>query len=243
MSAVRNLLCAAGVLLVSGCLAGEPASGPGGAETEAREGLAAFFARGGPAGGPRKPPLARVSLAGGDVVVAGPDGYCIDPSTRRTAPERGFALIASCHILSGGRAGRPVVPMLVTVTVGPRGDGPDLPTPKALAQVANAKLLASKTASDRVVAHLGSGGDIMFDGSDPRYWRAAFLQGDRLVGLALYAPRGSALAGEQGAAMISRVRDRIAQLSAANPRRSVTPTQKPTGGWLGRLFNRQDLPQ
>ncbi|WP_323768293.1 dihydroxy-acid dehydratase [Antarctobacter sp.] len=240
---MRNLLCAVGVLLVSGCLAGAPVSNPDGAETEAREGLTAFFARSGPSGGPRKPPLARVSLAGGDVVVAGPDGYCVDPSTRRTAPERGFALIASCHILSGGKAGRPVVPMLVTVTVGPRGDSADLPTPKALAQAANAKLLTGKTSSDRVAAHLASGGDAMFDGSDPRYWRAAFLQGDRLVGLALYAPRGSALAGDQGAAMITRVKDRIAQLSASSPQRRVTPAQKPTGGLLGRLFNRQDLPQ
>lgn len=243
MVAVRKLLCAAGVLLVSGCLGGVPASNPDKAETEAREGLAAFFARGGSTGGRRAAPLARVNLAGGDVVVAGPDGYCIDPSTRRSAPERGFALIASCHILSGGKVGRPVVPMLVTVTVGPRGDGTDLPSPKAIAQAANAVLLDGKASPDQVTAHLASGGDDMFDGSDPRYWRAAFLQGNRMVGLALYAPRGSALAGEQGATMILRVKNRIAQSSRTNTPRTGTPTQKPTDGLLGRLFNRQDLPQ
>ncbi|SNS23473.1 dihydroxy-acid dehydratase [Antarctobacter heliothermus] len=243
MVAVRKLLCAAGVLLVSGCLGGVPQSNPDRAETEARDGLAAFFARSGPAAGRRKAPLARASLAGGDVTVAGPDGYCVDPSTRRSAPERGFALIASCYILSGGKAGRPVVPMLVTVTVGPRGDSTDLPTPKALAQAANAVLLDGNASSGRVTAHLADGGDGMFEGSDPRYWRAAFLQGDRMVGLALYAPRGSALAGDQGEAMITRVKDRIATLSKATAPRKTTPTQKPAGGMLGRLFNRQDLPQ
>lgn len=226
MTAVRKLLCAAGVLLVSGCLGGVPQSNPDKAEQpKALDGLAAFFAGSGPGAGQRKAPLARVTLAGGDVTVAGPDGYCVDPSTRRTAPDRGFALIASCHILSDGKAGPPVVPMLVTVTVGPRGDSPDLPTPQALAQAANADLLDGRASPDRVVAHLASGGDDMFDGSDPRYWRAAFLQGDRMVGLALYAPSGSALAGEQGAAMITRVKDRIVTLSSAKTAPSVTPAQ------------------
>lgn len=230
-------MCAAGALVLAGCLNTLPQSTPDGADAEARAGLAAFFAG---AGGPRRAPLAKASLAGGDVVVAGPDGYCLDPDTKRAGPERGFAVIASCHILSGGRAGRPVAPVLVTVTVGPRGDTTDLPTPQVLAQAAGSELLDGDTRRSRVTAHLASGGDRMFEGSDPRYWRAAFLQGGRLVGLALYAPRGSALAGDRGEAMLGRVRDNIARLS---PKAAGTARPKPAKGVLGRLFNRYDLPE
>ncbi|MCA0953862.1 dihydroxy-acid dehydratase [Mameliella sediminis] len=232
MSAARLFLCAAGALLLAGCMASSPDSNPDGADARARAGLAAFFAG---SGGTRVTPLAKASLAGGDVVVAGPEGYCLDPRTKRSGPERGFAVIASCYIISGGKAGYSVPPMLVTVTVGPRGDSTDLPTPQALAQVAGADLLDGRTRRGQVTAHLSSGGDEMFDGSDPRYWRSAFVQGGRLVGLALYAPRGSALAGDRGATALARVRDTIARLSPTVE--ASTPTPKPAGGVLGRLFN------
>lgn len=244
MTAVRNLLCAAGAMVLSGCMGSAvPESNPGGDDTRARAGLAAFFARSGGDDGPRQAPLARVSLAGGDVVVAGPEGYCIDPATRRRAPERGFAVIASCHILSDGKAGRDVAPMLVTVTVGPRGGAADLPTPEALAQAAGVRLLDGRSSAAHVSAQLASGGDKMFDGSDKRYWRAVFVQGDRLVGLALYAPRGSALSGSKGAQMLVQVRSKIAEQSRSAASATV---RKPVAGatsprkLLGGLFTRKD---
>ena len=79
MVAVRKLLCAAGVLLVSGCLGGVPASSPDKAETEAREGLAAFFARGGSTGGRRAAPLARVNLAGATLSLPDRTGIALTP--------------------------------------------------------------------------------------------------------------------------------------------------------------------
>ncbi len=240
MRAARLSLSAAVALAMAGCDAPPPNSNPDAraAEAQAQKGLAAFFAGGGQSPRRGKPPLARVGLAGGDVVVSGPDGYCIDPATKRAGSEHGFAVIASCHILNGGRSGAHVPPMLLTVTVGPRGDTDDLPTPKSLAQAANARLLDSKVARDRVAVHLDSGGDVMFDGSDTRYWRGAFVQGDRLVGLALYAPRGSSLAGAGGAGMLDRVKDRIARDSASGQRATATAKRRtPTGGLLGRLFN------
>lgn len=243
MLAVRFVMCAAGALAVSGCLAPVPDSNPR-TEADGRAGLSAFFARTTDRTAGRTAPLAKASLAGGDVVVAGPEGYCIDPTTKSSGPERGFAVIASCNILTGGKSGPTVEPMLVTVTVGPRGDMTDLPTPDALAEASGAVLVSWKITSDRVTAHLASGGEAMFDGSDPQYWRSAFLQGERMVGLALYAPRGSALAGDRGAVMLARVKDRIATLSKSGqpPVKTVAKTPTPVGGLFGRLFNNQDLP-
>lgn len=240
MAAARLICSAAAALFLAGCLAAPPDSNPDtkAAEAQAHRGLAAFFAGSGQSSRRGQAPLAKVSLAGGDVVVSGPKGYCIDPATKKAGPERGFAVIASCLILSDGKAGEQVAPMLLTVTVGPRGDTADLPTPQALAQASDARLLDWKIARDRVSAHLESGGDVKFDGSDTRYWRGAFLQGGRLVGLALYAPRGSRLAGAGGAELLNGVSDRIARDSpSAQPGTDRARRPARTGGLLGRLFN------
>ncbi|AUC53383.1 dihydroxy-acid dehydratase [Sagittula sp. P11] len=160
-----------------------------------------------------KPPLEKVSLAGGSVVVDGPEGYCIDPETSRSRNGQGVAVIASCYILSGGKAGYNVPPVIVTVTVGPKDPGGAVPDPAALAKAAGAPLLGAYEDDGLTLAHLGSGGDKMLSEGDQRYWRGAFLQGGHMVGLALYAPEGDAMAGRDGARMLGQVRDFIVRAS------------------------------
>lgn len=161
-------------------------------------------------------PLASMSFAGGAVVVAGPEGYCIDPAT--TNRQANVAVLASCLILSGGEAGPWVPPALVTVTVGPRGSQSDLPEAAALAKAAGVPLLAGGRKDGLVIAHLGRGGDSILPEGDSRYWRGAFVEGGRMIGLALYAPKGDALTGREGAAMLARVRASISKASAARGR-------------------------
>ncbi|WP_299938063.1 dihydroxy-acid dehydratase [uncultured Pelagimonas sp.] len=189
-----------------------------------------------------KPPLARASLAGGDVVVAGHDGYCIDPVTKQSSQERGFALIASCHILSDGKVGAAVEPLLITVTVGPKGKVSDLPTPQQLAVTAGAPLLGGETGDGFVVANLDGGGDAQLQGGDKKHWRGAFLQGDRLVGLALYAPKGSPYAGAKGGGALRKLHSKIASLSpsaSSMAAETTQPAKKPQEETLmGRLFKR-----
>jgi len=177
-------------------------------------GLAALVTMTGCAGGlAGSAPLAKASLVGGDVVVAGTDGYCVDPVTLNRGTNRHFAVIASCNILSGGEAGRYVPPMMLTVTVGTSVGATPLPGPEALAREAGEQLLDGTTRDGLVIARLSDGGEAVLDGGDPRYWRGAFVQNGHLVGLALYAPDGSALTGGQGADMLRAVRDRIRDLS------------------------------
>lgn len=189
------------------------------------------------------PPLARIRLAGGDIVVDPPSGYCIDPTTAQSRGQRGFALVASCRILSGGAVGRAVPPLVATVAVGPRGSADDLPTPGALASAAGSDVLGGARDAELVVAHLATGGDAGLKGGDDRYWRGAFIHAGRLVGLALYAPKGSALAGEDGAAMLQRIRAGIvARSDAAQSAAGTRAKPDKAGGFLNRLFNRQNLP-
>ena len=190
-------------------------------------------------------PLAKASLAGGDVVVAGPEGYCLDPKTVQSRPGRGFALIASCRILSGGAVGTWAEPMLITVTVGPKGANDDLPSPEALAQAAGAGLLGGESSAGFVTANLDRGGDTILEGGDQRHWRGAFVQNGHLIGLALYAPRDSAFAAQQGGTMLARVKAQIATLSLQSaPTRTAKGPAAPNRnkGLFGRLFDGKDLP-
>jgi len=158
-------------------------------------------------------PLARATLARGDVVVAGPEGYCLDPETTTSRRGRGFAVIASCRILSQGRTGADVPPVIVTVTVGPRGGNETLPTGVDLATAANGVLLDSGERDGLVTVHLASRDPMPFDDSSTRYWRGAFWQNGHLVGLALYAPEGSPFTEARGARMLRDVTATIRELS------------------------------
>lgn len=189
---------------------------------------------------PRLPkPLAQAPLAGGDVVVGGPPGYCIDPMTLDTRPSRSFALIASCRILSGGARGMSVAPVLVTVTTSPRAGQGALPAPDALAALSEATLLGGVTEENFHAAHLEGGGDLALQDGDARHWRAVFVQGRRLVGLALYAPENSRLAGGDGADVLRTIAARIAALSPGSPQSDTNPeAPDPKRRLFGRLINR-----
>ena len=190
-------------------------------------------------------PLAKANLAGTDVVVAGPEGYCLDPKTVQSRPGRGFALIASCRILSGGAVGAWAEPVLITVTVGPKGAEGDLPGPAAIAQAAGAALLGGESSDGFVAANLDRGGDSLLKGGDKRYWRGAFVLNGRLVGLALYAPKDSSYATQQGGAMLASVRAQIVSLSAQHVPSAANPPTAPgkkEKGLFGRLFDGKDLP-
>lgn len=159
--------------------------------------------------------LKEVSLAGGDVVIGGPRGYCIDPATLRKSASRSFALIASCHILSQGKAGTPVVPLIVSVTIGSQNMAQsELPSPEQLAGMAGAGLLAQDVTDGLVLALLDQGGDTVLEDGDSRSWRGVFVMNNRLVGLSLYAPRGSAFTGQPGADFLRSVWRRSQGLSS-----------------------------
>lgn len=158
-------------------------------------------------------PLRQAQFEGGAIVVAGPEGYCIDPVTLERRAGQGFALLASCQILSGGE-GAVVEPMMLTVTIGSAGAGRRLPSPEVMAAEAGQSEISGGGVRDGLsLVHLAAGGNRVLDAGDPRYWRGAFHQNGRLVILALYAPKGSALAGSDGAGMLQAVRSRIAALS------------------------------
>lgn len=197
--------------LAAGCAPGLPQDGVAPSEQKDTRAPARGFLSGlmQPAAPPVPKPLSRVRLARGEVVVSATEGYCVDPETLNARGSGGFAMLASCRILSGNETGPVVPPVLITVTVGPKGSGGALPEAATLAAISEAPLLEGGSGDGLVTARLGSGGQLVLDGGDPRYWRAAFAQNTRLVILALYAPDGSPLTGASGRSLLSEVFGRI----------------------------------
>ncbi len=162
-----------------------------------------------------------VSLVDGAVIVAGPFGYCVDPSTVDNGRNRGFAVLASCNILSNGNAGAAVPPALITVSVGPAERRVAQPDAATLAGLAEAPLLEARQEGDLTLAYLGRGGDALFAGGDPTYWRGAFLLGNRLIGLAIYAPADSGIEERDGARLLQQTYEKIRDASP-DPDRPVS---------------------
>lgn len=161
-----------------------------------------------------RPPLQQAALEEGAVVVGGPGGYCIDPVTLERRAGRGFAVLASCQILSDGESGGFVDPMMLTVTVGPVEGAAALPSPETMAAEAGQRVIAGGGVVDGLsLVHLAAGGNRVLPEGDPRHWRGAFRLNGRLVLMALYAPKDGTLAGRDGAAMLQAVRARITRLS------------------------------
>lgn len=187
-------------------------------------------------------PLTRAALAGGDVVVTEFEGYCIDAGSLVLRRERGFAMLASCKILSDGERGAAVAPVIATVTVGPRGRAADLPTPAALAASTDGTLLQGDSADNLVLARVTADGQSVPEGAGATHWRAAFVVSGRLVGMALYAPKDSPYAGASGGEMLRRLQGQVVSASTEEP--PVAPPTRPEmavpaqTGFLGRLFNR-----
>jgi hypothetical protein len=238
----RFIECLACAIVAAGC-AGAPPDTVADSGPQARGFLAGLLspATSPPPEGPTRPqlpmPLSRATLAGGDVVLEGPEGYCVDPLTVDNRVGGSFAMLASCRILSSGRTGAPAEPLLITVAVGPRGQAGDIPDAAGLAALVDAPLIGGNSAPGFTTANLASGGAQVLDGGDDRHWRAAFVQNGRLVGLALYAPADSAMAGRAGEGLLAALRSRIAALSTPESDAGAAEHGNSAGGLFARLFN------
>lgn len=187
------------VLFLGGCL-GE-GSGQGGGFFEALATRA-----------PEAEPLGRAKLAGGQVIVAGPTGYCVDPSSLDARPSGGFALIGACSALGSTEPWQEPVVMTVQVQRRPSRQAP--PDAQALAEaVAPLRVISQEDGEGISLVQLAEGGDAALPGSDPRHWRGTMMINDHTVALSLYAPEGSGAAGRDGRTLLIAFAEAILEAS------------------------------
>lgn len=140
----------------------------------------------------------KVALSGGQIVIAGPPGYCIDPRSTTDTETGAFALLGSCASIANSRhAPAPQIPAVLTASVSPGQSGISTDKPgrlkafltsrkgrAALARDGNpasVTVLATNSADGVLYLHLrdtsaNNPGDLKSD-----YWRAVFTENGRMV--------------------------------------------------------------
>lgn len=157
--------------------------------------------------------LREVSLFSGNVVVRPLRGYCIDKAATRRGSGSNFVLIASCETLTGER-GVSVEPVMMTVSVLPRRARAGQPSAAEIARSVTSDQTKAQIDGDGVaLVHVASGGDQVLPGGAPQHWRAGMEINGHLVGLAIYARNGSALAGARGKRMITALAESLRKAS------------------------------
>ncbi|WP_163847520.1 hypothetical protein [Pseudooceanicola aestuarii] len=177
---------------------------------------------------PIGPVLQQARTAGGAVVIAGPEGYCVEGRSLKTRQRGGFAVLARCDILSGGDIGAPVALALLTVTIAPAGDVTVLPSAADMARDFTYLGVLDMVDGQGVhMLHLETGGNDHVPAVDPRHWRGAFLLNGYVVGLAAYGPRDSSVVADGGQALLLAMARRMRSASpegapSANPEAAET---------------------
>ncbi len=204
---------------------------------EPRKGLFAQRREGPPEG---TKALSQVKLGNGDIVLEGPSGWCIEPTSLVRGRGSNFASLAGCHALTEGRVGRPTPAGILTVTVSARRLGGDIDTSDALADAVRGQKVLSTQRSDGVaLVQLQAKTPATADSIGDPQWRGVFVLGNRVVALAAYGPKGGEIAGSTGGKLLAATAQKMKTLSPIANRGAAMPPAKrlDLGRAIGRLLN------
>lgn len=177
------------------------------------------------AGGAPSAAMRSAAFYGGDVIVTGPPGYCIDPESLRRSTDSGFALMAGCGHLSDAPSGV-VPPAVITVSVLPRDARAQMPTADAIAAPWAHAGVAQRIDGDGIaLIQVAKGGNSRLPEGDPRHWRGAMLIGGHLVGLAVYGKVKSGVAGAAGKALLTATAEAMLDDASRAPAQGARPPQ------------------
>lgn len=172
--------------------------------------------------------LRKARLARGQVLVAPPDGYCVDGDSLKDRGS-GFALVAPCSMLTARVQANDVLPALMTVST---NRGEELPTALELAsELPDAEIIDAIDGKGITLLHLDGAVPSIMANADSRHWRGVISVNGHLVALGLFAENGSPLTGKEGIVAITTLAENIRaqspQASKPSPPASQPATLKP----------------
>lgn len=148
-------------------------------------------------------PQTEARLAGGDVVVPAPAGWCVEPQSLKARGQSGFALFAGCAAMTEDQSGPWVPPGVLTATVSRRRAAGDVVAPEALrAVVSDAHILDQQVRDGVALVHLKPQIATGEAGLGDPHWRAVFVHDGRAVSLAAYGPAGGDISGRPGGELL-----------------------------------------
>ncbi|MDW4549650.1 hypothetical protein R5H32_09825 [Defluviimonas sp. D31] len=179
-----------------------------------------------------------IIVAGGEVTVAGPSGYCIDRSVSRDGAEGAFVLLGTCAAISGSRAvAQPARPAVLTASVLP---GAPLSAPMAesfeglaaffRSDPGRAALSRSGKAETVTVEEATTAGEVLYlrlrdvsaaEGRavEPEYWRAILALKGRIVTLSALSLQDRPLSAEEKRQILEGF---VAQMQSVNASTGAT---------------------
>ncbi|MEM9709224.1 MAG: hypothetical protein AAF871_10570 [Pseudomonadota bacterium] len=160
--------------------------------------------------------------------MAGPPGYCVDPSGLRETVEATFVLLGSCAVLSeGGLRTAPDQPGVLTVLISAEEDGSSLSVASedelrsffdgaegraALSPDGRAEsilILETRVDDGQVYVRARDMSPLRPDGVDREYWRALFELNGRLVTATLLGFEVDPLEPEEGLETLTALTARL----------------------------------
>lgn len=208
-SAVSKGLLALGLVVLSGCLSVGSGGPQGGRMTELTTRSMDLIGR--------ATQREKFRLVGGDVIVRGPEGYCVDRSSR---VENDFIVLGDCNVLRKADTGlAPYERGLLTVSVGPATANP--PSLSDLSEAFEA-YGEPKRRGRAVRVLVSEGGDRLVPGADDVYWRAVTVVNNRVVSLAAFGPPYSEMSLTRGPALLDNL---VANIHVESPSVPFEDTQ------------------
>lgn len=175
---------------------------------------------------PTRAAPSRIELPDG-MIVAGANGWCIDPTVSRTKGDTAVIVLGSCAAIGqDALAPRPDVPGVVTVSV--EQGSATAPSPAELedffvsdqgraalardGQPESIDILQSRTSEDRFVIQTEDSSAL--PGASPLTWRALFGLGGRFVSVSLYGAQDQPIEPEDGLATLEAQVDELIAVNA-----------------------------
>ena len=178
------------------------------------------------------PDRATVTVAGRNVAIVAPPGFCVDPASTNVSATGAFVLVSDCGLLGSGPvaegdAEEPVGAVLTaSVSAAERGPG-TVAEVQRFAQTAQGRAVLGRSGrSDRVrIVATRTRGDVLYmliedrgpqpiAGIEPAFWRAFLEVQGQMTVLSVLGFEGAGVGPTEGLALIQRFADSV---QAANP--------------------------
>ena len=179
-----------------------------------------------------------VTVARGDVIVAGPDGYCVDKPGSRLIGSSAFVLLAACQSANSEKsAPAPRRAGLLTASVERRADTAiDLPALQNFintqdgratlardGQASSVNILESRRESAAVFVLLADNSQGQAPGLSKTYWRGFFSLNNRLITISVYSFEQLPLSPAQELSLLLEFLNEIRRQSPKVPDENPTP--------------------
>jgi hypothetical protein len=172
---------------------------------------------------------ASVTVAGRNVVIAAPAGFCVDAAATNVSASGAFVMASDCALLGGAaRAEGDGEPIGAVLTASVSAAGPaSLAEVQSFAATAQGRavlsrsgrgdrvrILATRTRGDVLYLLIEDGGPQPIAGIEPRFWRAFLDVSGQMTVLSVLAFDGAGVDPTLGLALIQRFADTVQAVNA-----------------------------